>query len=183
MISKSMLSKSLSFNSLTPELIQRRHQVHDTCRQFSRSPSKGNLSRLKSLFAHCGDDVFIEQGFYCDYGDKITLGHRVYINVNCTFLDGGQINIGDDCLIGPNVQILTINHAISPKERLKKHNYAEDIHIENNVWIGAGSVILPGISIGSGTVIGAGSVVTKSVQSNCLFAGNPAKKIRRINET
>ncbi|NOQ78620.1 MAG: sugar O-acetyltransferase [Gammaproteobacteria bacterium] len=170
----------MTFNSLTPELMQRRHQVHDTCRQFSRSPSKGNMARLKSLFAGVGEEVFIEQGFYCDYGDKITLGHRVYINVNCTFLDGGRINIGDDCLIGPNVQILTINHAASPIERLKKLNYAEDIHIENNVWIGAGAIILPGIHIGSGAVIGAGSVVTKNVPGNCLYAGNPAEKVRLL---
>ncbi len=170
------------FNSLTAELIQRRHQVHDTCRQFSRSPSKGNLARLKSLFADYGEDIFIEQGFYCDYGDKITLGHRVYINVNCTFLDGGQITIGDDCLIGPNVQILTINHALSAKERIQKDNYAENIHIENNVWIGAGAIILPGIHIGSGAVVGAGSVVTKNIQSNSLYAGNPAAKIRSLDE-
>ena len=170
------------FNSLTPELIQRRHQVHDTCRQFSRSPSKGNLARLKSLFADYGEDIFIEQGFYCDYGDKITLGHRVYINVNCTFLDGGQITIGDDCLIGPNVQILTINHALSAKERIQKDNYAENIHIENNVWIGAGAIILPGIHIGSGAVVGAGSVVTKNIQANSLYAGNPAAKIRSLDE-
>jgi len=171
------------FNSLTAELIQRRHQVHDTCRQFSRSPSKGNLSRLKSLFACCGEDVFIEQGFYCDYGDKIILGHRVYININCTFLDGGQITIGDDCLIGPNVQLLTINHAVSAKERLNKKNDAKDIHIENNVWIGAGAIILPGIHIGSGAVVGAGSVVTKNIQSNCFYAGNPAIKIRQLDNT
>lgn len=177
-----METSTVIFNSLTPEFIQHRHQVHEICRQFSRSPSKGNLSRLKSLFASVGEEVFIEQGFYCDYGDKITLGHRVYININCTFLDGGQIIIGDDCLIGPNVQILTINHATSPKERLKKANYAENIHIENNVWIGAGAIILPGISIGSNAVIGAGSVVTKSVQANCLYAGNPAKKIRQLDE-
>lgn len=77
-VAKSPIAKNQSFNSLTPELIQRRHQVHDTCRQFSHSPSKGNLARLKSLFAGVGEEVFIKQGFYCDYGDKITLGHRVY---------------------------------------------------------------------------------------------------------
>ncbi|MCU7940150.1 MAG: sugar O-acetyltransferase [gamma proteobacterium symbiont of Bathyaustriella thionipta] len=171
------------FNSLTPELIQRRHRVHDTCRQFNRSPSKGNLLRLKSLFARYGEDVFIEQGFYCDYGDKITLGQRVYININCTILDGGEVTIGNDCLIGPNVQILTINHDTSATDRLNKNNYAEDIHIESNVWIGAGTIILPGINIGSNAVIGAGSVVTKNIQANCLYAGNPAKKIRQLDET
>lgn len=166
------------FNSLTPELIQRRNQVHDICRQFSRSPSRGNLLRLKSMFASYGDEVFIEQGFYCDYGDKISLGNRVYLNVNCTLLDGGLITLGDDCLIGPNVQILTINHAVSPKERLDKKNFAEDVTIADNVWIGAGAIILPGVIISDNAVIGAGSVVNKDVPTNCLYAGNPAKKIR-----
>ncbi len=150
------------------------------CRQFSRSPSKGNLLRLKSLFASCGEDVFIEQGFYCDYGDKISLGNRVYLNINCTLLDGGLITIGDDCLIGSNVQILTINHATSPQERLKKENYAEDILIGSNVWVGAGAIILPGVNIGEGAVVGAGSIVTRDIQANCLFAGNPAKLIRQL---
>ena len=170
----------MKFDSLTAELIQRRHQVHDMCRQFSRSPSKGNLIRLKSLFASCGEDVFIEQGFYCDYGDKISLGDRVYLNINCTLLDGGLITIGDDCLIGSNVQILTINHAVDPQERLKKDNFSEDIFIGSNVWIGAGAIILPGVNIGEGAVVGAGSIVTRDIQANCLFAGNPAKLIRQL---
>ncbi|MCW8930624.1 MAG: sugar O-acetyltransferase [Gammaproteobacteria bacterium] len=171
-----MEASNMIFNSLTPELIKHRNQVHDTCRQFSRSPSRGNLTRLKTLFSSCGEEVFIEQGFYCDYADKISLGKRVYININCTLLDGGLITIGDDCLIGPNVQILTINHATSPKERLDKKNYASNVNIENNVWIGAGVIILPGVCIAEGAVIGAGSVVNKNVQANCLYAGNPAKK-------
>ena len=171
------------FDSLTPELIQRRHQVHDTCRQFSRSPSKGNLSRLKALLASCGKEVFIESGFYCDYGDKISLGHRVYLNINCTLLDGGFITIGDDCLIGPNVQILTINHEMLPSARLEKKNLAQDVRIESNVWIGAGTIILPGVTIAEGAVIGAGSVVTKDVQAACLYVGSPAKKIRELEES
>lgn len=171
----------VEFNSLSRELIQQRYQVHDLCRQFSRSPSKGNLQRLKALFARCGEAVFIEQGFYCDYGDKISLGNRVYVNINCTMLDGGQILIGDDCLIGPNVQILTINHALSPAQRLAKNNYALDVTIGDNVWIGAGVIILPGIVVGSGAVLAAGSVVTKDVTTNCLYGGNPASMIRVLD--
>lgn len=168
-------------DSLAVEHIQRRNKVHEICRQFSRSPSKGNLNRLKSLFRKVGKDVFIESGFNCDYGDKITLGERVYMNINCTFLDGGTITIGDDCLIGPSVQILTINHAISPKERLKKANFASNVMIENNVWLGAGVIVLPGVTIHSGTTIGAGSIVTHDCDKNCLYAGNPARKIKPLD--
>ncbi|WP_198263124.1 sugar O-acetyltransferase [sulfur-oxidizing endosymbiont of Gigantopelta aegis] len=170
----------MSFNSLSAELRQQRHQMHDTCRQFNRSPSRGNLQRIKALFLSCGDEVFIESGFHCDYGDKITLGDRVYFNINCTLLDGGLITIGDDCLIGPYVQILTINHATSPRERLAKASFAQDVSIANNVWLGAGVIILPGLCIGSGAVIAAGSVVTKNIPENSLYSGNPAKFIRLL---
>lgn len=172
---------SLAFNSLKPELIQKRNQVHDICRGFSRSPSKGNLKRLKHIFSHCGDGVFIEQGFYCDYGDKISIGNSCYFNINCTLLDGANIIFGNDCLIGPNVQILTINHALNPSERLKKDNFASDVIIGNNVWIGAGTIILPGVIINDGAVIGAGSVVTKNIEANSLYVGNPAIKHRALN--
>jgi maltose O-acetyltransferase len=174
------LTNQKGFNSLTHEHIQQRHQLHEICRQFNRSPSKGNLLRLKKRLAHCGEAVFIESGFYCDYGEYISLGDRVYINANCTLLDGGKIIIGDDCLIGPNVQILTINHATNATERLAKENFIADVCLENNVWVGAGSIILPNITIAEGAVIGAGSIVTKNVSKNCLYAGNPAKKIRLL---
>ena len=166
------------FNSLSSEHKQQRQKTHEYCRQFARSPSKGNLSRLKSLLAQCGEEVFIEQGFYCDYGNKISLGNRVYINANCTFIDGGHIHIDDDCLIGPNVQLLTINHATSPKQRLAKQSYSQDIVLAKNVWLGAGVIVLPGVHIGEGAVLGAGSVVTHNVMAGCLYVGNPAKKQR-----
>jgi maltose O-acetyltransferase len=183
------------FNSLTPELIRHRKSVHELCRQFNRSPSKGNLKRLKTLFHSCGEEVFIEHGFHMDYGDNITIGDRVYINVNCTLIDGkgvevntagdlfsshGKINIGNDCLIGPNVQLLTISHDMTPNSRLDKHNYVDDIVIGNNVWLGGGSIILAGVIIGDNAVIGAGSVVTKNVDEYSFYAGNPAHKIRTL---
>jgi len=168
------------FNSLKPELIQQRKRVHDICRQFSRSPSKGNLKRLKLLFNQVGEGVFIEYGFHCDYGNKISIGDNVYININCTFLDGGYISIGNDCLIAPNVQLLTINHALSPTQRLKRESFIGDITIADNVWLGAGVIVLANIKIDSGAVVGAGSVVTQDIASNSLYLGNPAKKIRDL---
>jgi len=190
------------FNSLTPTLISKRKGVHEICRQFSRSPSKGNLKRLKTLFKSCGNKVIIESGFHCDYGDNITLGDRVFININCTMLDGtmldgtvlddttideatknkstGKILLGDDCMIGPNVQLLAVSHDIDPTLRLEKHNYLDDIIIGNNVWLGGGVIVLAGITIGNNSIVGAGSVVTKNINANCFYAGNPAKKIKLL---
>jgi len=168
------------FDSLSPERLQKRKQIHEICRLFSKSPSKGNLKRLKSTFGSCGQDVFIESGFHCDYSDQIFLEDRVYINVNCTILDGGKVNIGQDTLIGPNVQILTVSHDINPLERLKKHNYSQDINIGINVWIAAGVIILPGVKVGDNSVIGAGSVVSKDVDPNSLYLGNPAVKVKSL---
>jgi maltose O-acetyltransferase len=168
------------FDSLSPERLQKRKQVHEICRLFSKSPSKGNLKRLKSNFGSCGQDVFIESGFHCDYADQIFLADRVFININCTILDGGEVHIGEDTLIGPNVQILTVSHDINPQERLKKHNYAQDIWIGNNVWIAAGVIILPSVKIGDNSVIGAGSIVSKDVDPDSLYLGNPAVKVKSL---
>jgi maltose O-acetyltransferase len=166
-----------SFDSLAPHRIKQRRLAQAICREFARDPSKGNLKKLRSLFAKCGEQVFIEYGFHCDYGNFIELGDRVYINCKCTFLDGEKIIIGNDCLIGPNVQLITVFHDKDPVKRLTKTNYAKPIVIGNNVWIGAGAIVLPGVCIGDNAVIGAGSLVTKEVPSNATVAGNPARLI------
>lgn len=175
---------SISFNSLEKSLIEQRKNTHEICRLFAKSPSKGNLKRLKDTFAQCGEQVVIEAGFHCDYGSGIKIGNRTFININCTMLDAplsdAQITIGNDCLIGPNVQILAVSHAVNPAERLAKANFAAPISIGNNVWIGAGAIILAGITIGDNAVVGAGSVVTKDITTNTVVAGNPAINIRDI---
>jgi len=179
------LKMKKAFNSITPELISQRKSVHELCRQFNRSPSKGNLKRLKALFSSCGDNVFIESGFHIDYGDSISIGDRTFINTNCTIIDAAKkvnskIHIGADCLIGPNVQLLAVSHDIDPNARLMKHNYVDDIMVGNNVWLGGGVIVLAGVSIGENSVVGAGSIITKSVEANSFYAGNPAIKIRNI---
>lgn len=173
------------FDSITPALLSQRKSVHELCRQFTRSPSKGNLKRLKALFLSCGENVFIEYGFHMDYGDNIIVGDRTFINANCTIIDAtkeakSKVQIGADCLIGPNVQLLAVSHDIVPSARLTKGNYADDIVIGNNVWLGGGVIVLAGVSIGENSVIGAGSVVSKNVASNSFCAGNPAIKIRDL---
>ncbi|WP_144393367.1 sugar O-acetyltransferase [Pleionea sediminis] len=166
-----------AFNSLTPEFIQQRKTMQAICREFARDPSKGNLKKLKSQFQYCGQGVFIEYGFHCDYGDQISLGDRVYINCKTTILDGGEVSIGDDSLIGPNVQIITVGHSSDPKKRLDKANFCRNVIIGSNVWIGAGAIILPGVRIEDNAIVGAGSVITRDVLSNTTVAGNPARPI------
>ena len=112
--------KGRKFNSLSTENRLLREKAKAVCFEFNRTPSKGNLRNLKRLFAACGNQVIIEQGFKCDYGAPIKLGDRVFINSNCTVIDGGGVSIGNDCLIGPNVQLLTINHDLNPTKRLGK---------------------------------------------------------------
>jgi len=168
------------FDSLTLENRQQRQLAHERCRQYQRAPSKGHLNKLKALFHYCGEQVHIETGFHCDYGEHISIGDGSYLNVNCVLLDGGKITLGQHCLIGPGVQLLTINHALAPEARLEKFNFAKDVNIGNNVWIGAGAIILPGVTIGDNAVIGAGSVVTRNVNSSSLYAGNPARKIKSL---
>lgn len=167
-----------AFNSLTPECREQRKLAHKRCQTYTRDPTKGHLKQLKQLFNHCGEHVMIDYGFHCDYG-LIELGDRVFINVHCTFLDGGIIRLGNDCLIGPNVQIITVSHSTDPSERLNKTNYKQDVTIGDNVWIGAGAIVLPGVTIGDNAVIGAGSVVTKSVAENTVVAGNPATTVKK----
>lgn len=173
-----------SFNSLDKTLLALRKQTGEICRLFNKSPSKGNLKRIKELFAQCGEGVIIESGFHCDYGNQITIGDRSFININCTVLDApigeGAITIGDDCLIGPNVQLLAVSHAVTPTLRLNKENFAAPISIGNNVWIGAGVIVLAGVTIGDNAVVGAGSVVTKNVETDTVVAGNPALAIRTL---
>lgn len=173
-----------SFDSVKGEYRARRQDCHNLCRQYAKSPSTGNSKRLKDLFKHCGERVFIEAGFHCDYGQQINIGHDVYINQDCLIIDSpieqGLITIGDHCLIGPHVQLLAVSHNIAPADR--KANIAQPITLEENVWIGGGAILLGGIHIGKNSVVGAGSVVTRPVPDNTVVAGNPARVIRTIKD-
>lgn len=120
--------------------------------------------------------------FFVDYGENIHIGRNVEINMNCVFLDCNTITIGDYSGIGPGVHIYTVFHHTAPQERLGENSSLEISHQtgehRENVWIGGGSIILPGVTIGDGTTIGAGSVVTKSIPANCIAVGNPCKVIK-----
>ena len=146
---------------------------------------------LQGLLGSIGENVAIDTPFHCDYGKNIFLGNDVIINMNCTFVDNKPIRIGNRVLIASNVQIYTSSHPILPQERLVPdwrerrttffRTFARPIEIKDNVWIGGGCILLPGVTIGENSVIGAGSVVTSSVPGNCVAVGNPCRVIRRFD--
>lgn len=143
---------------------------------------QGPLRRLilDDLLGSVGADTEFRPPIYVDLGTNITVGARCFTNFNLTALDVAPITIGDDVLIGPNVQLLTPTHPVEPGPRRDKWEAAKPITIHDNVWLGGGVIVCPGVTIGENSVIGAGSVVTKDVPANVVAVGNPARVIREI---
>ena len=128
------------------------------------------------------DNPFINPPFYCDYGFHIEVGKDFFANYNCTIIDVAKVTIGDNCLLAPNVAIYTAGHPIHPDTRRSMYEYGKPVTIGDNVWVGGNAVILPGVNIGSNSVIGAGSVVTHDIPPWSIAAGNPCKVIRVITD-
>lgn len=128
------------------------------------------------------EGAFINPPFYCDYGSHIEVGKNFFANYNCTIVDVAKVKIGDNCQMAPNVAIYTAGHPIHPVSRNSAFEYGIEVTIGDNVWIGGSTVIVPGVHIGSNTVIGAGSVVTKDIPDWVVAAGNPCRVIREISE-
>lgn len=147
----------------------------------------GDEKRMEELmplmFAEVGPNTYVQPPFYANWGGAhVHFGEWVYANFNLTLVDDGHIYIGDHTMIGPNVTIATAGHPILPELREKEMQYNVDVKIGRNVWIGAGAIIVPGVTIGDNTVIGAGSVVTKDIPANVVAVGNPCRVMREIND-
>jgi len=139
---------------------------------------RGNL--LKKMLGSLGEHVKIHPPFYVDYGVHVTLGNHVYMNYGCVFLDVNQITIGHHVMLGPNVSIYTAGHPIDQKIRDEGLEYGYSVTIKDHCWIGGATIINPGVTIGEGSIIGSGSVVTKDIPPYVVAAGNPCKVIREI---
>jgi len=148
---------------------------------LDRANFRGIEEIITQLFGS-SNKPFVNPPFYCDYGFNIHVGKNFYCNFNCTFLDVAPITIGDNVWIGSNVSLYTAGHPIHPETRNTQIEYGRPITIGDNVWIGGNVVINPGVSIGSNTVIGSGSVVTKDIPDWVVAAGNPCRVIRKITE-
>ncbi|MBE3008928.1 sugar O-acetyltransferase [Microbispora sp. NEAU-D428] len=159
---------------------QRAARLADAYHRAALADESAARSILTELVGSLGEGAVVRPPLYVDYGENITIGARTFVNYNLTALDVAAITIGEDCQIGPNVQLLTPTHPIEPEPRRAKPEAAEPITIGDNVWIGGGAIILPGVTIGENSVIGAGAVVTKDVGANVVAVGNPARVIRRL---
>ncbi len=122
----------------------------------------------------------METPFYCDYGYNIEVGDNFYANFGCVILDVNRVTIGDNVLLAPNVQIYTAGHPVDPEKRLTGKEYGKPVFIGNNVWIGGGVIICPGVKIGDNVTIGAGSVITRDIPNNTIAVGNPCKVIKSV---
>lgn len=140
------------------------------------------IGRIVEELLGKSEKAFINPPFYCDYGKHIEVGKNFFANYNCTIIDVAKVTIGDNCQMAPNVAIYTAGHPVHPDSRNSLYEYGAEVTIGDNVWIGGNSVILPGVHIGSNTVIGAGSVVTKDIPDWVVAGGNPCKVIRKITE-
>lgn len=168
------------------EIVKEQRFYQDLLYEYNHtrpSEEEKRAELLKKILGDCGDGVYIEAPFYANFGGHhCHFGNYVYVNYNLTCVDDTHIYIGDFTMLGPNVTIATAGHPILPELRLKGLQYNMAVHIGVNCWIGAGAIIMPGITIGDNTVIGAGSVVTKDIPSNVVAVGNPCRIIREIGE-
>lgn len=173
----------LEYSPLDPLLIFERDRTSRLLHRYNQATFHEINMRNKVMkkLLHTAGNFWVKPPFYCDYGYNIYLGKNVMLNYGCVLLDVCPIYIGDHTLIGPNTQIYTACHSLDPIKRKKSVEYGKPVVIGENVWIGGGCIILPGVHIGDNSVIGAGSVVTKNIEANVIAAGHPCTTIKRIN--
>jgi maltose O-acetyltransferase len=166
-----------------PQLEEESHAAQDLMAAYNATgPRQKPLRRslLEQLLGGLGEDTEIRAPLYVDYGSNLTIGARCFANYGLVALDVARITIGDDVQIGPGVQLLTPTHPVEPGPRRDKWEAAEPITIGDNVWLGGGVVVCPGVSIGDNTVVGAGAVVTQDLPADVVAVGNPARVVRQL---
>ncbi|MEU4144965.1 sugar O-acetyltransferase [Streptomyces parvulus] len=166
-----------------PEIERRQRQAVRLAARYQAAYTEDPAAArplLAELLGSLGEEAHVRPPVWVDYGSNITIGARTFVNYNLTALDVAAIIIGEDCQIGPNVQLLTPTHPLEPGPRRDKLEAARPITIGDNVWLGGGAVVLPGVTIGDNSVIGAGAVVTKDVPANVVAVGNPARPVRNV---
>ena len=176
------------YDTVDDEFLAYQHELVQKLNVFNSTPEtesglKKRETILREIMGTYGEGLYIIPPIYANCGlSNVHVGKNVVINFNANLVDDGEIFIGDDCMIGPNCNIVTSVHPVSPKLRKHKLQFNKPVHIGNNVWLGAGVTVLPGIKIGDNSIVGAGSVVTHDVEPNTIVAGVPARLLRHITE-
>lgn len=171
------------YDATDQELVKQRLNAKDLCfelNQIKPSNLEKRNSIINKLLGYQPDNLELLSPFTCDYGNNIVLGKNVFINSNCYFMDGAKITVGDNVFIGPSCGFYTANHPLDYQTRNQGIEQALPILIGNNVWLGGNVIVLPGVKIGDGCVIGAGSVVNKDIEVNSIATGVPCKVIKKI---
>jgi len=184
MTEREKMVQGLLYDPMDKELYKGRLRARALLKKLEEIPADKERQRrhiFKELFAETGERFLIENSFKCDYGYNIYWGENAYANFDCTILDVAPVHIGKNVMLAPSVLIMTATHPLEAKARNSGTEYAKPIHIGDNVWIGAGAIINPGVTIGENSVIGSGAVVTKDVPPNVFAAGNPCKFIKDID--
>lgn len=188
------MSSGKIFNTTVPELQKKLLRVHNLCYEYNRTFEDEVTKRreiLDRLLPNKGENVFLQGPIFFDYGENTIIGDNTFINYNFTVLDSAYVRIGKNVFIGPNVSLMTANHALRYQERnltvnedgsINDREFAKSITIGDNCWLASNVTVIGGVTIGNGCVIGAGSVVTRDIPDNCLAVGNPCKVIREITE-
>jgi maltose O-acetyltransferase len=172
------------YDPLDPELVRARDRARDLCQDLNATREADKEARrriLTELFGSGGDDVWMQPPFFCDYGSNILLGRKCFFNFNCVILDVCVVKVGDFTLFGPAVQVYTATHPMNAELR-RKQEFGRPVEIGADVWVGGGAILCPGVNVGSRSVIGAGSVVTRDIPEGVFAAGNPCRVIRAITE-
>jgi maltose O-acetyltransferase len=182
MTEKQKMIAGLPYDPYDPVLVADRIRAREILRGLNACPPADDAARKAFTLELFGVETgaFLQAPFYCDYGYNITPGKGFYCNFNCVILDVAPVRLGDHVLLGPAVQIYTATHPLDAAERRSGIEGAKPVTIGNDVWIGGGAIVLPGVSIGDRAVIGAGAVVTKDVPADAVVAGNPARVVRGI---
>lgn len=182
MTEQEKMAAGLWFNPADKLLSKQRVHAKALCAQLNKQgplPFKAHQELARQLFGKVGS-CYIEPNFFCDYGKNIELGQNFYANHHCIILDAAKVSIGNDVLFGPGVQIYTVTHPLDAAQRKTGLEQAKAVTIGNSVWLGGGAIILPGVTLGDGAVVAAGSVVTKDVPAYVVVAGNPATIIKSL---
>lgn len=169
------------YDALDPDLVAARNRAQATLIEFNGEPDADRRAGLiAGLLGSIGEASVIVPPFFCDYGANIEVGADCFINANAVLLDGAEIIVGDHTQLGPGVQLLTADHPREPELRAQDIEFARPVAIGGNCWIGAGAILCPGVSVGSASIVGAGSIVTKDIPAGVLAAGNPCRVIREL---